>query len=76
MQARFTVLSLSYLAVLAACSASDRQTPTLELPLVAPDGAKGIVADFIEVCSVAMNDRQGAISLLSERNYVVPDAAD
>ena len=61
---------------LGACGASDRQTPTLELPLVAPDGAQGIVADFIEVCSVAMSDQQGAIALLSERDYVVPDASD
>ena len=54
---------------LTACGASDRQSPSLDLPLSAPNGASGMVADFIEVCSLSMIDRAAAITALSERGW-------
>ncbi len=44
-----------------------RQVQTLELPLAAPDGSQPLVADFIEVCSAAMDDTVKGAAALSRR---------
>jgi len=61
---------------LAACGSSDRQTPSLDLPLTAPTGADQILTDFIEVCSLSMVDQPGAIGALNERGWQAPSAGD
>ncbi len=57
---------------LTACGSSDRQTPTLDLPLTAPDGTDGVLADFIDICSLSLVDQPAAIEQLSEREWSVP----
>lgn len=61
---------------LTACGSSDRQTPTLDLPLTAPTGADQILTDFIEVCSLSMIDQPAAIRALSQRGWQAPSAGD
>ena len=61
---------------LTACGSSDRQSPSLDLPLSAPQGVSGVMADFIEVCSLSMTDRTAAISALSERGWQAPSSGD
>ena len=60
--------------MLAACGSSDRQTPSLDLPLSAPAGTATIVADFIEVCSLSLVDQAAAIAALNERGWQAPSA--
>lgn len=64
--------AVSAALMLAACGSPDRQSPSLDLPLTAPSGASGIVADFIEVCSLSMIDQPAAIRALSERGWQAP----
>ncbi len=66
--------AVSAALMLAACGSPDRQTPSLDLPLTAPASASGIVADFIEVCSLSMIDQPAAIAALSERGWQPPGA--
>lgn len=54
--------------MLTACGSSDRQTPTLDLPLEAPAGASNVVADFVELCSLVMIDQSAAITAISQRD--------
>lgn len=65
------MLAASLLALtLAACGgAADtgRQAPTLELPLTAPEGAPPLIADFIEICSIAMEDPVKGAAALGRR---------
>jgi len=65
--------SLSALFLSACSGAGDRQSPTLELPFVAPEGAPTIVTDFIDVCSLSMSDQPAAIKLLSDRGWSSAD---
>ncbi|MEO1189890.1 MAG: hypothetical protein AAFW60_12545, partial [Pseudomonadota bacterium] len=63
--------------LLTACGSSDRQTPTLDLPLSAPEGTSGVVADFIEICSLAMIDRTAAMTAISGRDaWTAPRGSD
>ncbi len=55
------MLAASLLALsLAACGSSGdgARKPTVEMPLAAPEGAKPIIADFVEICSASLYDRE------------------
>ena len=63
---------------LAACGAAGdvgKQAPTLELPLTAPENTPQLVADFIEICSVAMDDPVKGAAALGRREGWSTDGA-
>ena len=51
---------------LAACGGNEAR---VALPLTAPDGVHRLVKDFIEICSRALSDQDGAEKLAVERGW-------
>ena len=67
--------AIAALAV-SACGASDRQAPTIDLPLTAPEGTNRIVKDFLEICSLSVNDIDTAIEALDRSFWLVDQSAN
>ncbi len=64
---RLASLSLSVLA-LAACGASE---PRVALPLEAPTSAHPLVKDFIDICSLAIDQPVKASALAKQRGWIL-----
>ncbi len=64
---RLASLSLGVL-VLAACGASE---PRVALPLEAPTNAHPLVKDFIDICSLAIDQPVKASALAKERGWIL-----
>jgi len=63
---------------LAACGGAGdgARKPTVELPLVAPEGANPIIADFIEICSASLYDGEQFLNALQSKPDWKPKPMD
>ena len=62
--------ALSFLACgLAACGGGAGDVERVSLPLKSPDGAHNLVADFVDICSLYLADRNASLQLAKSRGW-------